>query len=177
MKPPGCVHVPDETIERRIYLLRGYKVMLDMDLARLYGVSTKALNQAVKRNLDRFPGDFMFSLTWEESESLRSQLVTLKKGRGQHTKYLPGVFTEQGVAMLSSVLRSPRAIQVNIAIMRAFVRLRAFIASHKDLARRLDAMEKKTDARFQAVFDAIEALANPPAVEKKPRIGFAAQAS
>jgi len=150
--------------------------MLDRDLAELYGVPTKVLNQAVKRNHLRFPPDFMFQLTPEEGEALRSQTVTLKTGRGKHRKYAPYAFTEQGVAMLSGVLHSDRAIEVNIAIMRAFVRLREIIASHKDLARKLDEHERKLgkhDEKFQIVFEAIRQLmAPPPAPEKSKRIGF-----
>mgnify|MGYP001062529320 CR=1 FL=1 len=167
--------IPAERIERSILLLRGQKVMLDKDLASLYGVETKTVNQAVKRNLERFPHDFMFQLTWEETENWRSQSVisnpsedvvsrsqsvTLK--RGQNPKYKPYAFTEQGVAMLSSVLRSPQAVAVNIEIMRAFVRLRAMLASHADLARKLDALERKYDAQFKVVFDAIRQLMTPP---------------
>jgi len=163
--------VPVERIERAILLIRGKKVMLDADLASLYGVETRVLVQAVKRNLERFPADFMFQLSKEEVDFLRSQIVTLKRGRGQHTKYLPYAFTEQGVAMLSSVLRSPRAIQVNIEIMRAFVRLRQMLASHAELARKLDALEKKYDVQFKAVFDAIRQLMAPPE-PKKRRLGF-----
>jgi hypothetical protein len=163
--------VPVEIIEKKILLIRGEKVMLDSDLAGLYEVSVKVLNQAIKRNIGRFPEDFMFQLTKEENESLRSQIVTLKKGRGEHRKYLPCVFTEQGVAMLSSVLNSERAINVNIAIMRAFVNLRKMIASHKDLARKLDALEKKYDAQFKVVFDVIRQLMIPPEKHKR-KIGF-----
>jgi hypothetical protein len=145
---------------------------LDRDLAELYGVKIGALNQAVKRNLARFPDDFMFQLTAEENEALRSQSVTLKSGRGQHRKYVPFVFTEQGVAMLSSVLHSDRAIAVNIEIMRAFVRLRALLAGHADLARRLDELERKYDKQFAAVFDAIRQLMIPPTAAQKRKIGF-----
>jgi ORF6N domain len=144
--------IPVERIEKAILLIRGQKVMLDQDLAELYSVPTKVLNQAVKRNLGRFPDDFMFQLTAKEGAALRSQIVTLK--RGQHRKYLPYAFTEQGVAMLSSVLNSDRAIEVNIAIMRAFVRLRKILATHKDLARKLDELERKLgdhDAKFHLV--------------------------
>lgn len=162
--------IPVEQIERKIYLLRGHRVMFDSDLADLYEVPVKVLNQAVKRNINRFPEDFMFQLTKEE-ESLRSQIVTLKNGRGHHRKYLPYAFTEQGVAMLSSVLNSERAVQVNIAIMRTFVKLREMIVSHKDLARRLDALEKKYDAQFKVVFDAIRQLMTPP-VKARKRIGY-----
>ena len=163
--------VPVERIERAILLIRGKKVMLDADLASLYGVETRVLVQAVRRNLGRFPEDFMFQLSKEEVDFLRSQIVTLKRGRGQHSKYLPYAFTEQGVAMLSSVLRSPRAIQVNIEIMRAFVRLRQMLASHAELARKLDALEQKYDAQFKAVFDAIRQLMAPPEPKRRP-IGF-----
>ena len=160
-----------EQIERKIYLIRGHKVMLDSDLADLYGVATKVLLQAVKRNLKRFPSDFMLLLDYQEAAALRSQLVTLQKGRGQHRKYPTYVFTEQGVAMLSSVLNSERAINVNIAIMRAFVKLREMIASHKDLARRLDELENKYDTQFKVVFDAIRELMTPPQKPKR-EIGF-----
>lgn len=166
--------IPAEQIQQRILLIRGQKVMLDSDLARLYGVSIKVLNQAVKRNRTRFPDDFMFQLSAAESEALRSQFVTLKLGRGEHRKYVPYAFTEQGVAMLSSVLRSKRAVRVNIMIMRAFVRLREMIASHKDLARRLAELEKKYDAQFKVVFDAIRQLMEP-AKPKPRRIGFHAK--
>ena len=162
--------IPAERIEKSIFLLRGYKVMLDGDLADLYGVEVKQLKRQVRRNIDRFPADFMFELSKEEYESLRRHLGTLK--RGEHSKYLPYAFTEQGVAMLSSVLRSKRAVQVNVEIMRAFVRLREMIASHKDLARKLDALEKKYDTQFKAVFDAIRELMKPPAERAKKRIGF-----
>jgi hypothetical protein len=160
-----------ERIERSILLIRGHKVLLDDDLAELYDVQTKVFNQAVKRNRNRFPSDFMFQLTDEEYQSLRSQFVTLNTGRGRHRKYLPYAFTEQGVAMLSSVLRSARAVQVNIEIMRAFVRLREMLATHKDLAVKLEAMEKKYDAQFKVVFDAIRQLMIPPE-PKKRKIGF-----
>ena len=142
--------------------------MLDADLAELYGVSTKALHQAVKRNPDRFPGDFMFRLARQEVTDLRSQSVTSSWG-GRRT--LPCVFTEQGVAMLSSVLRSKRAILVNIQIMRAFVKLRQFLLAHEDLARKLESLEKTYDARFRVVFDAIRSLTAPPSPGRR-RIGF-----
>jgi len=145
--------------------------MLDYDLAELYGVETKILNQAVKRNMKRFPGDFMFQISFQEVRGLRSQSVTLK--RGQHIKYRPYAFTEHGILMLSSVLNSERAVQVNIEIMRAFVKLREMLASHKDLALKLAEMEKKYDSQFKVVFDAIRELMTPP--EPKPRrIGFRA---
>src|SRR5712692_9617820 len=142
--------------------------MLDADLAALYEVSVKRLNEQVARNRDRFPEDFMFQLTPDEADSLRSQTATLKTGaRGQHRKYLPFAFTEQGVAMLSSVLRSPRAVLVNIEIMRAFVRLRRMLASHAELARKLANLEKKYDAQFKVVFDAIRQLMTPLESKKK----------
>jgi hypothetical protein len=158
-------------IEPMIHEIRDCRVMLDSDLAKLYGVTTTALNQAVRRNGGRFPADFMFQLDAGEAEILRSQTVTSKSGRGGR-RYLPHVFTEQGVAMLSSVLKSKRAIQVNIEIMRAFVRLRQMMIAHADLARRLDALEAKYDIQFKAVFDAIRALMEPPAGGSKTRIGF-----
>jgi hypothetical protein len=143
----------------------GHRVMLDADLALLYEVEAKVLNQAVKRNIERFPADFMFQLSVEEAAFLRSQNVTLKPGRGQHRKYLPYAFTEQGVAMLSGVLHSPRAV------MRAFVRLRQMLQQNADLARKLAQLEKKYDTQFRAVFDAIRELMKP--LEKpKRRIGF-----
>lgn len=162
----------------RIRTVRGQKVLLDADLAELYGVATKVLVQAVKRNLQRFPADFMFHLTEQELRALRSQIVTLDdaherpKGRGQHAKYSPYAFTEQGVAMLSSVLRSERAVQVNVAIMRAFVRLRGLIGHNRELARRLDDLESRYDQQFKVVFDAIRELMAPPPPERKRKIGF-----
>ena len=167
--------VPVQLIERRIYMIRGHKVMLDSDLADLYQVETFRLNEGVKRNTKRFPEDFMFQLTKEEDESLRSQIAMLKTGRGQHRKYLPYVFTEQGVAMLSSVLNSDRAVQVNIAIMRAFVKLREVMATHKDLAHKMEALERKYsehDQELQVVFKAIKKLMEPPPIPPKRRIGF-----
>ena len=158
-------------IERRIYLIRGQKVMLDSDLAELYGVSTSSLNQAVRRNIERFPEDFAFQLTREEYEPLRSQSVILKTGRGQHRKYLPLTFTEQGVAMLSSVLRSERAVKVNIAIMRTFVRLRELLLSNADLARKLETLESKYDEQFRVVFEAIRELMSQEEAPKR-QIGF-----
>jgi hypothetical protein len=136
--------IPPERVEQSILLIRGHKVMLDAGLAKLYGVETRVLVQAVNRNLQRFPDDFMFQLSQEEARFLTSQIVISKRGRGGR-RHLPYVFTEQGVAMLSSVLNSSKAIQVNIEIIRAFVRLRQLIATHKDLARKLDALEKKYD--------------------------------
>jgi hypothetical protein len=158
-----------ERIERRIYLIRGVKVLLSHDLAQLYEVDAKVLNQSVTRNLDRFPEDFMFRLTSEEFDSLRSQIVT-SKGRGGR-RYLPYAFTEQGVAMLSSVLRSKRAVQVNIEIMRAFVRLRQVLASHTDLNERLEDLEVRMEGKFSIVFEAIDKLAQPPTKSNR-KIGF-----
>src|SRR3990172_133058 len=150
-----------ENISRRILTVRGHRVMLDADLAELYDVPTKAFNQAIQRNMDRFPEDFMFQLTEEEFAGLRAQFVASKKGRGGR-RYLPYVFTEQGVAMLSGVLNSHRALQVNIAIMRAFVRMRRMLLSHEELARKVAALEGKYDSQFRVVFDAIRALMEPP---------------
>lgn len=166
--------ISKERIENGILLLRGLKVMLDSDLADLYGVPTFRLNEQVRRNVKRFPPDFMSQLTSEEAASLRSQIAILKGGRGKHRKYLPYVFTEQGVAMLSSVLRSERAIQVNIAIMRAFIRLRQMLATHVHLARKLAELERKLanhDQKIHSIFDAIRQLMAPPAPERR-RIGF-----
>jgi len=161
--------IPAERIERSILLIRGQKVMLDADLAELYGVETKQLVRGVRRNLSRFPHDFMFQLNKEEVENLRCHFGTSSQWGGR--RYPPYAFTEQGVAMLSSVLRSKRAVQVNVEIMRAFVRLRRILASHADLARKLDALEKKYDAQFKVVFDAIRELMKPPESKKRP-IGF-----
>ena len=164
-------HIPTESIERRILLLRGEKVILSFDLAELYGVPPKVLVQAVKRNIDRFPRDFMFQLNLQEVRNLKSQIVTSSWGGPRRAT--PYAFTEEGVAMLSSVLRSRRAVQVNIEIMRAFVRLRRLLASHKDLARKLDNLERKYDAQFKVVFDAIRELM-VPVPPKSRRIGFRA---
>lgn len=154
-------------------------MLLDTDLAELYGVTTKALVQAVKRNLQRFPADFMFHLTDQDLRVLRSQIVTLDEagsksgGRGRYAKYAPYAFTEQGVAMLSSVLKSERAVQVNVEIMRAFVRLRGLIGHDRELTRRLDYLESKYDRQFKVVFDAIrELMSPPPTAAPKRRIGF-----
>jgi hypothetical protein len=190
-----------ENLARFVFFIRSEKVMLDSDLARLYGVEARALNQAVARNRKRFPADFMFQLTPREYESLRSQtviskergstddvsqfvmsslgrrherlrsqIVTSKTGRGGR-RYRPYAFTEQGVAMLSSVLRSSRAVEVNIAIMRTFVQLRRLMDTNRDLARKIEALEKKYDERFALVFDAIKELIAPPEPPKK-QIGF-----
>jgi len=166
--------IPQERIQDRIYLIRGQKVMVDSDLAGLYGVETKVLNQAVRRNIKRFPEDFMFQLTKEESNSLRSQFVTLK--RGQHSKYLPYAFTENGVAMLSSVLNSARAIQVNIQIMRTFTRLRELLATHKDLRQKVEQMEKRLDQLPRVIFHIIRSLLAPKTkVKRIGKIGFIAK--
>ena len=162
--------IPLETIERRIYVIRDHKVMMDRDVAALYGVKAIALRQQVKRNSGRFPKDFMFQLHDEEVDALVSQNVI--PSRSVLGGALPYVFTQEGVAMLSSVLRSAQAIQVNIAIMRAFVRMREVMISHKTLARRIDDMEGKYDAQFKAVFDAIRRLMEPPVPSKKRPIGY-----
>ena len=162
--------VPGSRIARHIAFVRGHKVMLDRDLAVLYGVSTKQLNQQVQRNGERFPSDFMFQLTPEEAESLRSQFVTSNRGRGGR-RYLPYAFTEQGVAMLSGVLKSRRAVLVNVEIMRTFVKLRQILSSHAELARKLEELEKKYDSQFRVVFDAIRELMSAEPVENRP-IGF-----
>jgi hypothetical protein len=161
--------LPVETFESRIHLIRGQRIMLDRDLAELYGVLTKNLNKAVSRNPERFPADFMFQLTQPEHQSLRFQIGTLKRGR--HPKYLPRAFTEQGVAMLSSVLRSERAVLVNVGIMRAFVKMRRLAASYPGLARRIDELESRYDAQFKEVFTAIRSLMASPE-EPRRRIGF-----
>ncbi len=181
-KNPLTRSVPAETIERRILLLRGQKVMLDSDLAGLYGVPTKRLNEQVRRNIRRFPSDFMFQLTPKEAEllrypfgtsNLRSQIATSSRGHGGR-RYRPYAFTEQGVAMLSSVLNSERAIQVNVAIMRAFVRLREVLATHKELAQKLVELERQVEGhghQIRSIFDAIRQLMVPPEPPKR-RIGF-----
>jgi hypothetical protein len=160
-----------EGIAQHIRFLRGHRVMLAHELAEPYGVQPRVLIQAVARNRERFPADFMFQLTWDEAARSRSQVVILNEGRGANAKYRPYAFTEHGVAMLSSVLRSERAIQVNIAIMRTFGRLRALLAGHQDLARKLSELEHRYDAQFKVVFDAIRELMQPPRTEQRP-IGF-----
>jgi hypothetical protein len=164
---------PSERIEQTILLLRGNKIILDRDLAAMYGVSTRDLNKAVSRNLDRFPDDFMVQLTRAEFNDLKFQFGTSSWGG---TRKLPRAFTEQGIAMLSSVLRSKRAINVNIAIMRAFVKLREFAATHKTLATKLEQLERKVgghDGQIRSLFDAIRQLMEPP-TSKSRRIGFKA---
>ncbi|MFC1521839.1 ORF6N domain-containing protein [Elusimicrobiota bacterium] len=160
-----------KTIERKIYFIRGKKVMFDLDLAELYGVKTKVLNQAVKRNISRFPDDFMFRLNKAEMKNWRSQFVTSNFQVKMGLRRPPYAFTEHGVAMLSSVLNSPRAIRVNIEIMRTFAKLREIISANKDLSRRLDDLERKYDSQFKSVFDAIRELATAPR-KSIQRIGF-----
>ena len=165
--------LPVERIEHAIYFIRGQKVMLSTDLAVLYGVEPRALVQAVKRNIGRFPSDFMFQLDKEELDLLKSQnVISNPIGRGGIRRATPYAFTEQGVAMLSSVLNSEQAVQVNIEIMRAFVRLREILSTHKDLARKLNTLEKKYDSQFAMVFKAIRELMEPPEKGKKKKIGF-----
>jgi hypothetical protein len=170
---PSRPRLTPVTIESRIHVLRGQRVMLSPDLAELYGVQPKALVQAVKRNAARFPADFMFQLRAAEVRILKSQSVTSSWGGARRAR--PYAFTEQGVAMLSSVLRSPRAVAVNVEIMRAFVRLRHVAASVAELGRKLDALEKRYDGQFRVVFDAIRELMAPPEPERR-RIGFRASA-
>ena len=178
------IAITEENVMNKIYYIRGQKVMLDSILAELYGVETKVLNQAVKRNIVRFPSDFMFELTQQEYESLRSQIVTLKK-RGNHSKYLPNVFTEQGVAMLSSVLRSPQAIQVNIQIMRVFTRIRQMVADYTSLqleiaeikhavekiSKKQEGQNKNVELIFEYIDRLQEKLEIPATTERKP-IGY-----
>jgi len=172
------MHPCTPTLASRIHTVRGHKILLASDLAALYGVETRVLVQAVKRNRERFPQDFTFKLTEQEVSFLRSQTVILdeedklSRGRGKYAKYLPYVFTEQGVAMLSSVLKSRQAVRVNIEIMRAFVRLRELIGHNQELAKRLELLESKYDRQFKVVFDAIRELMTPPSSAPKRRIGF-----
>lgn len=163
--------MPSERIERAILLIRGQKVMLDRDLADLYGVETRVLLQAIKRNSARFPKDFIFQLSKAELENWRSQFVMSNPAAKMGLRRRPFVFTEQGVAMLSSVLNSERAIRVNIEIMRAFVRLRQLLTTHKELARKLEELERKYDKQFQIVFEALRQLMRPPE-PKRPPVGF-----
>ncbi len=165
------IGIAEEIIERKIYIIRGKKVMLGRDLAELYGVPTKVLNQAVKRNIERFPPDFMIQLSTREMENWRSQIVTSNSGDKMGLRYMPFAFTEHGILMLSSVLNSRRAVEVNIQIMRTFVRLRELMQTHKDLWKKIRKMESKYDEQFKAVFEAIRQLI---ADEEKPkrRIGF-----
>jgi hypothetical protein len=165
------VTVAAGNISALIRRIRGQQVILDTDLAGLYGVPTFRFNEAVKRNTDRFPTDFMFRLTREEWNSFTSQFAILKRGRGQHRKYLPYAFTEHGALMAANVLNSPRAVAMSIQVIRAFVQFRQLLASHADLARKLNALEKKYDAQFKVVFVAIRQLMTPPRKSKR-EIGF-----
>ena len=165
-----------EQIESRIFLIRGQRVMLDADLAELYGVETRRLNEQVNRNRERFPEDFMFQLTAEEYESLRSQFATLKSGRGQHRKYMPYAFTEHGALMLGNVLKSERAVEVSLMVVRAFVHLRELVSGNKELAQKLNQLERKVGAHDKAIaeiINAIRQLMSPSTTEKKRPIGFA----
>jgi hypothetical protein len=170
--PRKAVAIPHERIEKAILLVRGHKVMWDRDLAELYGVETRALVQAVKRNIRRFPADFMFQLSYRETTDWRSQIVISNPSAKMAVRRRPYAFSEQGIAMLSSVLNSDRAIDVNIAIMRAFVRLRELMASHHDLALKLQDLERKYDAKFQVVFDAIRQLMEPAPEPERGHFGF-----
>ncbi len=166
--------IQGSTISSRIYLIRGKRVLLDSDLAELYGVLTKNLNKAIHRNVSRFPEDFMFQLTSGEAESLRFQIGTSKKGRGGR-RYLPYAFTQEGVAMLSGVLNSPRAIQANILIMRAFIKLRELVATNELIRQKIEELERKYekhDNQLKAVFEALRDLLEPPEIPKKKPIGF-----
>ncbi|MBI2606607.1 MAG: ORF6N domain-containing protein [Deltaproteobacteria bacterium] len=167
----GEVNLPIESIESKIHVVRGIRVMLDSDLALLYGVDTKILNQTVRRNIERFPADFMFQLSENEWENLKSQIVTSSLGHGGRRK-LPLVFSEYGVAMLSSVLKSEQAIQVNIAIMRIFGKLRRILASNVELAKKLAELESKYDRQFKVVFDAIRELVASPPIPRKRIVGL-----
>ena len=170
---PVKLPVPADLIDRRIYIMRGKKVMLDSDLAELYQVETRALNQAVRRNLERFPEDFMFQLTPQEASALRSQFVILEKGRGRYSKYASLAFTELGVAMLSSVLKSERAVQMNILIMRAFVRLREALATNEALARRIDDLAATQHEHAIVLVGVVREIKHLKAPRRrKPRIGF-----
>ena len=166
-----------QTIQNRIYEIRGQKVLLDFDLAELYETETKRLKEAVRRNIERFPSDFMFELTKDEYNTLRTQFATLdNRGRGKHSKYRPFAFTEQGIAMLASVLRSPKAIEVNIQIVRAFVFLRKYALSHTELTQKLEELETKYNKQFNDIFEAINYLIQKDKLENtqkvRKRIGF-----
>ena len=163
---------PLELVESKIFMIRGEKVMIDSDLATLYKVETKMLVRAVKRNINRFPEDFMFQLKVEEYKVLRCHFGTLKKGRGEHKKYLPYVFTEQGIAMLSGVLKSDKAAEVNIAIMRVFVNMRKFINSYEGLARKISEIENKYDKKITEIFKLIDVLADNRKSKNIKEIGF-----
>jgi len=173
-KALGSLMIPDELVVNKIHMIRGQKVMLDMDLAELYQVENKRLKEAVRRNIFRFPEDFMFELTTEEIESLRTQFASLKTGRGQHTKYKPFAFTEQGVAMLSSILNSKTAIHVNIQIIRIFTKMRQVILDHKDILLQLEKIENKLtkhDDDITLIFQCLKKLLNPPQTPR-PKVGF-----
>ncbi len=170
------VLVTTESIELKILLIRGQKVMLDADLAELYGVETRRLNEQVSRNIERFPVDFMFQLTTEEFTSLRSQFATLKTGRGQHRKYMPYAFTEHGALMLGNVLKSAQAVEMSLMVVRAFVRMRELVAGNKELAQKLNQLERKVGAHDKAIaeiINAIRQLMAPSEPNKKRPIGFA----
>jgi len=175
----STIAVAVDAVSRRIITLRGQRVIVDAELAALYGVETKRLNEQVRRNLGRFPADFMFTLDQEEWEALRSQFATLKTGRGQHRKYLPYAFTEHGAIMAATVLNSPRAVEVSIYVVRAFVQLRELLAGHKELAKRLNQLEARMERKLMTqdqaiagILDAIRQLMAPPPVPKKRPIGF-----
>ena len=175
MAKPQVSLIPSERIERSILFIRGQKVLLDSDLASLYGVTTKRLNEQVKRNTGRFPVDFMFQWNAEEHDALRSQIATLKTGRGQHRKYRPYVFTEHGAIMAANVLNSPRAIEMSVYVVRAFVRMREVLAAHKELATKLSALERRIDTQDETIVEilaAIRQLMAPPEPKKKRSIGF-----
>ena len=165
-------------VESRVFMVRGYRVMLDSDLAEIYGVTTKRLLEQMRRNADRFPKDFTFQLEREEFVDLRSQIATLKLGRGRHRKYLPYVFTEHGTLMLASVLSSPRAVEMSIYVVRAFVRLREMIVDNKELAAKLAELEYRVtehDESLAVLVDAVRQLMEPPPAPERPRIGFDAR--
>lgn len=164
--------LPEERINSKIFFFRNKKVMLDRDLAELYGVQTKVLNQALRRNISRFPEDFVFQLTKKESDFLRSQIVTLGLGKGKHSKYLPYAFTEQGIAMLSSVLSSERAIQVNILIMRTFTKIREMMITNEQLRHKIEELEQKYDRKFAIVFEVIKKILDQNDAPSKTPIGF-----
>ena len=170
--PPSEPLIPIERIAQRILEIRGHRVLLDSDLAELYQVTTKRLNEQVRRNQDRFPDDFMFQLTKEEYDLLRSHFATLKTGRGRHRKYPPYVFTEHGAIMLANVLKSKTAVQASIQVVRAFVQLRQMVASHQELVRKIIAMERKYDEQFKEVFAAIVELMEGKEEKPRRRIGF-----
>ncbi len=168
--------IPIDQVQQQILLIRGQRVILDVDLATLYGVTTKQLNQQVKRNADRFPKDFMFQLSWEEAAASRSQFVTLK--RGSNVKYRPYVFTEHGAIMAATVLNSPQAVSVSVIVVRAFVKLRAMLSTHRQLAQKLAEVERKLenhDAQIAALFEAIRQLMEPPPEPPRKPIGFTSE--